>query len=195
MASDVGIVNSALLKIGEKTITTFLEDNPTAAAANEQFDKLRDDLLRLHTWNFAIKRQKLAQSVVIPVSEFDFQYPIPADFLRIVEVHDNNSGFGRLRYQLEHEDTDGTVIVSSATEVWLKYVSKVTDPNLMSPDFREALAFMLARDFALTIAQSNRLHELMDRQFTRTLRRARSADGIEDYPPQFPSGSWADIRN
>lgn len=195
MATVVGIVNSALSKIGEKTITDLTEGTPAANAANEQYDKIRDDLLRSHSWNFAIRRQKLEQSATIPASGFDFQYPVPADFIRIVEVHDNDAEGGRLEYRLENDPTDGTVILSSATEVWLRYVSVITDPNIMAPDFREALACMLAREFALSIAQSNTLYELMDKRFNRAQRRARSVDGIEDFPPRFPNGSWVDSRN
>lgn len=194
MATEVGIVNSALTKIGEKKITTLIEGSPSANAAADQYVNLRDDLLRQHSWNFATMRVKLVQSATVPVSVFDFQYAVPADFIRVIEIHDNESGWGRVRYQIESDDADGTVIRSSATELWLRYVSKVTDPNRMPPDFREALAFMLARDLALAIAQSNALHEQMDRQFRSALRRARAADGIEDFPPELPHGSWVDVR-
>lgn len=194
MASEVGIVNRALRAIGESTITSLTEGSRNANVANDIYEQHRDELLRAHPWNFATKRIKLARSANTPVYEYDYQYPIPSDFLRIVEVHDNTDGLGTLEYKMEHDATDGTVIYSFAEEVWLRYVAKITDPNKMSPDFRKALSMSMAVEFATAIAQSNTLSDLMESRYRRALSKARSNDGMEDFPEQFPAGSWVSRR-
>jgi len=50
------ICNSALLKIGASTIVSLSDSSVEAEACNEQYTKLRDELLRSHPWNFAMKR-------------------------------------------------------------------------------------------------------------------------------------------
>lgn len=55
------ICNSALTKIGAATISSISDTNKRALLCNEQYAKLRDDLLRSHPWNFAIKRAYLAK--------------------------------------------------------------------------------------------------------------------------------------
>ena len=61
MASVLGICNSGLIKLGASTIMSLTEGTKNANLCNEQFAKLRDEVLRGHNWNFAIARAKLAQ--------------------------------------------------------------------------------------------------------------------------------------
>lgn len=189
MASEVAICNSALSKIGAAAIVSMTEGTRNANACNRQYAILRDALIRAHEWNFAIKRVKLAQLSGTPVSEFDFQYQMPSDWLRTVDVTDNDAGLGTVEYRIE-----GRIILSDANELWLRYVRQVTDPNEMPPDFREALAFMLGADLAVPIAQSNTLRQQMRDEFKSNLRTAKSTDGMEDYPVRMPEGSWVTER-
>ncbi len=191
MASEIGICNSALSKIGTTNrISSLTEDSKNAQACNEQYAKLRDDLLRGHVWNFAKARIKLAKNATAPTYEFDNAFTLPADWLRTVAVHDNDAGDGTTAYRLE-----GRQVLSSADELWLTYVKQETDPNTMPADFREALAYRLAVELALPIAQSNTVQASMERLFVRKLRQAKSTDGIEDQPENLPAGSWVTGRN
>lgn len=197
MASETDIVNSALRKIAARPIVSLNDGSPNANAADDLYEPLRDELLRSHIWNFSVKRQKLAQSAITPAFEFDYQYVVPSDFLRVVSVYDNDAGTGEsdLRYKVEYDDTDGTVIRTDAKDVWLRYVAKSIDPNNMSPQFREVLAFRLAMDLAIGIANSNTLSELMASRFKSAYIQAKSADAIEDYPEELPEGSWTRVRH
>lgn len=196
MASEVGIVNSALLKVGAQTIVSLDDGSDNANVADILYPIHRDNLLRRHTWNFATRRVKLAQSATIPVFEFDYQYPVPSDYLRVVSVSDNTDGNGRIQYKLEWDGSiEQRVILSQATELWLRYIALVTDPNRFSTDFREALSYSIAMDFAIKIVQSNTLYDRMEKAFKNAMRIARSTDGQEDWPEEFPEGSWTEVRS
>lgn len=191
MATETGICNSALLKVGGRRISSLTENKKNAVICNELYATLRDDLLRQHAWNFAVKRRKLAQLSAVPTYEFDFAYQMPTDWLRTLAVHNNDGGYGRVEYRIEESRT----LLSSADEIWLKYVRLVTDPNEMTSDFRELLATYLGRELAIPIAESNTLWDKLDGELRRRLRRARSADSIEDFPDRRPEGSWAEARH
>lgn len=195
MASVVGIVNRGLRAVGaENTITALTDGTRNANVASDLYEEHRDNLLRGHPWNFATKRIKLARSATTPVYGWDYQYPVPSDFLRLLEVHDNSAGVGILEYKYETDATDGRVIRANADEVWLKYVAQITDPNQMPPDFRMALSMSLAVDFSIAITNSNSLEEIMRDRYTRAVSRAKSNDSVEDFPDRFPAGSWASSR-
>lgn len=189
MASEVGICNSALIKLGAATIMSLGDGSRNAALCNEQYGKLRDELLRAHGWNFAIARRKLAGLADVPVYEFVGAFQLPTDWLRTIAVHDNEAGAGAVRYRIE-----GRTILSDAGELWLRYVRRVTDPNEMTSSFREALAWRMAADLAQTITQSSTIQELMTRGFERATVAARSVDSIEDFPASQPPSDWVTAR-
>ena len=189
MADEVGISNSALSKIGAARITALTEGTKNANFCAEQLPKLRDQLLRRHVWNFAKSRARLAQVSSAPAFGFDHAYQLPADWLRTVLVDDSDDGRGGIRYAVE-----GRTLLADADQVYLVYVRQVTDPNAMTADFREVLAFLLAKEAAVPIAQSNTLKQDMKDELQRALRAARSTDAIEDFPAEMPEGSWAASR-
>ena len=189
MASEIGICNSALVKIGANRIVALDEGSRNANACAELYAKLRDNLLRAHVWNFATVRIKLARLASTPAFGFAYEYQLPVDWLRTISVHDNDRGDGFVEYRVE-----GRRLRCSAEDVYLRYIRIVTDANEMPSDFREALALMLACDLAIPIAQSNALREIMDEAFRDTLARAKSADALEDFPEAMPEGSWVTVR-
>lgn len=190
MASIVGICNSALIKLGATPIMALTEGSRNANLCLEQYDKLRDDLLRSHVWNFAIARTKLARLSTAPGFGFAYAYQLPADWLRTVAVHDNDGGRGAVRYRIE-----GRQVLSGADELWLKYVARVDDPNRMDAAFRETLAWRLAIDFATPITQSGTALREAEEGFRRALARARSVDAIEDFPDREPESDWVALRH
>ena len=198
MASETDIINAGLRRVGEERITSLTDGSKAANVANDIYEQVRDDLLRGHPWNFATKRKKLAQSSTDPVFEFDHAYPLPSDWLRTISVHDNDTGYGALLYRSELITASGggtqQAIITSADDVWLRYVVRITDVNLMPPDFREAFSLALARDFAIPIASSNSLYDRMEKKAKAAKLKAASTDALGAFPERRPRGSWAASR-
>lgn len=190
MASVVGICNSALIKLGAATIMSLTEGSRNANLCLEQYDKLRDDLLRGHVWNFAVARTRLAQLSAAPAYSYAHAYQLPADWLRTVAVHDNDGGRGAVRYRIE-----GRRALSDAPALWIKYIARVDDPNRMDAAFREALAWRLAIDFAAPITQSSAARRDAEEGFRQALVKARSVDAIEDFPDAPPESDWVALRH
>jgi hypothetical protein len=194
MADAIGIANSALRKIGAGRISAFDDGDKNANAVSDLYDPLRLELLRAHNWNFAARWTKLARLSGTPAAGFRYFFALPSDWVRTIQVADNDAGVGDVDYR---EESDGTAlrIACSSEEVWARCVTDVSDANRMTPDFREALACALARDLAIPIAQSNTLREEMKDAVDKALRRAKSTDAISDRPEPRRSGSWASIRS
>ena len=190
MASVVGICNAALRKLGASTITSLSQGTKNANWCNDRYSEMRDALLEMHPWNFAIKSAKLAQLAATPVVKFDYAYQLPTDFIRAVSVHDSNEGSGIVDHQLR----DNTV-EASASELWMVYVQSVSDPNKFSPLFREALSSYMAVDGATAIAESVTMRDLLLSEFEKIIRRARSADSMSNLPDRMPVGSWMTGRS
>ena len=191
--SEVAIANSCFRKIGVKQkIGAFDEGTAAANFANDRYEELRDDLLRSHPWNFAIKRAKLAKLSTGPVTPSDWNYfQLPTGWLRTVNIYDNDAAVGGW---LEHYHEDDKRISAGREELWITYVFGVTDPNAMTPDFREALAYSMAIEGAIDLVGSRSLSETMEARFDRKVNQAKSTDSMTDGPRFLPRGSWVGER-
>lgn len=194
MATDVEIANTALRRLGANRIVSFTDGTKSSDSVSEFYDETRDDLLRAHNWNFATQRVKLARLATVPAFGFSYAYGLPSDWLRTVSVHDNDAGDGAVEYKEEYL-AGQNVLLCSAEDVYLRYVSKITDPNRMPPDFRLALSRKLAAAMAVDLAKSNTLQETCAKEAESITRRAKSADAMGSTPERRPRGSWADIRS
>ncbi len=193
MASDVSIANSALNKVGAKTITSLTDGTPSANFINDIFVEARRDLLRVHPWNFAMKLVKLPRLSETPGFSWTYGYSLPGDWVKTIGVFDNDAGTGTMAYEMGNMG-DNQVVLSSAEDIYLRYVADIADANVMTADFRETFAFRLAKAAALGLTDSNSLYQLMSNSFDLQLLKARTSDGLENPSKGFPRGSWITKR-
>ena len=191
MASEVSICNAALQLVKHTTqITSLSQGTKQATACEVIYEEMRDTLLEMHTWNFATSRVKLARLVATPVFEWSYGYQLPADFLRAVSVHENANSFGATPYKIE-----GGHINTDATDLYLRYIQRVSDPNLMPPTFRSALTKLLGSRLAVALAQSMSLSEKLYAQFLdQDLPTAKSTDAVQGHADDLPESSWISAR-
>ena len=195
MATEAGICNSGLSKLGNNRINSLTEGTPAANLCLEQYDKLRDEMLRAHDWNFAASRVKLAQLSATPAFGYDYQYALPSDWMRTISVHPDDEGAVYLAdYATESTADEGRVLLTDYTDVYMRYVRKVEDPNVMDPAFREALAWRLAVELAVPLAKSGSLRDRMVAGSEAALSMSKSVDGQDDPPQAVPDGSWVTGR-
>ena len=193
MPSDTDVANVALRLVGATAITSITDGSTNGNLLDDIYTEVRDDLLRSHPWNFATKRVQLAQISTDPTFEFDHAYALPSDWLRTISVHDNDAGHGTVLYRTE-QVAGQNAIVASSDAIYLRYVHRVTDPNLMAADFRRAFELSLARDLSIPVASSNTMQAQYSAEASRVLARARSSDAMGSFPELRPRGSWASSR-
>lgn len=199
MATETSLVNIALgrAQIRARLNAIATDTSAEAKVARDCYDDIRDNLLRKYLWSFAKKRVELAEVAQAPAFAYDNAYGLPADYLRTISVHPADSEFAKIRYKIETVSvlgTDTLVLITNATQVFLKYVAKQESVALMDAMFRDVLAWDLAEHFALAIKESSSHAEYCTKQMRRSLAEARAANSIEDWPDDYPAGSWVNER-
>lgn len=185
MASVVGIVNSALIKLGADRIISLSDDSVEARLASAQYEKLKDEVLRSHPWNFALARSRLGRLSSAPVFGYACQFALPSDCLRVLMLGD-----GHARYAIE-----GRRLLADRKEAEIVYIARVADPNLFDPQFRETLACRLAADLAYPLTNSSALATVMMRLYRDHLALARVIDGQEGGAVKsLESSPWVQAR-
>jgi len=91
MASVVGICNQALAKLGATRIVALTDDTKQARLLNSIYEVKRDAELAANPWTFATKRAQIPASSTAPVFGWAYSYPLPSDYLAMVEVGEDYS--------------------------------------------------------------------------------------------------------
>ena len=182
--SVVQIVNNALVRIGANAILTLTEDSEAARAANLIYEQVRDACIRDHVWNFAVNRVELAQNSTSPAFKFSYQYNLPSDCLRVLQMESMD-----MFYQIE----GGKLLTNEGTAKIL-YLARVEDVNLFDSMFVEALSARIAAELAVTLAESNTLYTNMMEIYRQKLSDARSMDAQESGYREIIADTWLDSR-
>lgn len=195
MASTVQIVNQALTKLGAQRITSLQDDTRNAREMNAIFEIKRDAELAAEPWTFATKRAEIPASSTTPAFGWGFMYPMPADFLRLVEVGEDYVFYSAdsTVFQIESDPDTGRVAIltDQASPLRIRYIYKVTNSGLFPALFVESLACRLAAESCETITQSTSKREAAWAERKQAIREAKRANAIEQPPRRPPDASWS----
>ena len=141
MPTVTGICNKALSRIGANPITNITESTREARACKAVYDTILDEMLEQAQWNFAIKRATLAQDSGTPEYDYSYQYLLPADCIRMLNV-----------YPVSEYRVEGGMVRSNETTLQCRYLARITDASKYPPSFTRAMSLLLASEIALPIA-------------------------------------------
>ena len=185
MPSVVDLCNSALDKAGHGAITS-LEDNTKAARlCLRNWPLVRDRVLRMHPWNFAVRRTNLAAHETAPNWGFTAKFPLPSDFLRLLEVRDLSTG----EFQLENG-----FIHANATVLYIRYIASITDPNVYDALFIDTVATRMAAELAEPLTQSTTKKKALLEEYDAFIDDAKRADAQENPPVAYEEDEWIKVR-
>jgi len=176
----VEICNSALTKIGAERITSLEDDSPRAVLCNERYALLRDQVLRAHPWNFAIKRAALPQLATTPVFEWAYEYQLPTDCLKVLNTEEHS------RFKVEGRK----ILSNEGAPLNIRYIYKNENVGDYDPVFVEALSCRIAVDLCYSITNSTTMAESMLAAYRAQLSEARSMDAQEGSPEDWIVDEW-----
>jgi len=195
MASSVEIANSALTKMGETRIMSLTDNVKAAREINAVFTLRRDALLRAYNWNFAMKRDQLPALSDAPSWGYTYQYQLPSDCLRVVQVSEFYVIPGLTDY-IAGADAEPFRIAGQTIEtdfsapLKVRYIRRVTNSGEFDVLFNELFACDLAVNTCESITQSTSKKESLKQDMKEALTQAIRANAIE-LPPQFiQDDSW-----
>lgn len=110
-----------------------------AQFANRFYESTRDEVLSSHPWNFAIRRAVLAQLSTPPDFEWLYQYQLPADNLRLLQLNGYEIGKSADTWSIEANH-----LLTDAERAEVRYIARVTDVTLYPALFCEAFSIKLS---------------------------------------------------
>lgn len=192
MSSNVSIANRALAKLGDDRLLLLTDDTKAGRTLNGMFNEVRDAELREANWKFAIRRAQLPALTTAPSWGYAYQYPLPADYLAMVQINDFYVRGNKQKppYSIEA----GMILTDMAAPLKVRYISRVENAGLYDPLFVEAFACKLAMEACETLTQSETKYARCEKAYKEALIKALMRDAIEKAPDELPWGSWLDSR-
>lgn len=183
--SETAICNSALSKLGAERILSLDANNDRARLLKEQYPIIRDEMLFGHPWNFAIKTQELALLTTTPAMDFDYEYQLPSDCLRVI----GTDCIGASPWKVQ-----GRKILCNYATLIIRYITNDQAYLEAPPAFTEALSAKIAAEISYSIVQNASLKETLMRDAEFKLRMARSFDAQESVGDRVYADSWLNER-
>jgi hypothetical protein len=183
--SAIDICNRALLKVGAASITALTDNSPEARACNLAYDATRRAALRRHPWNFAITRTTLAPDATEPDHDYDYQFTLPSDCLRVLRPAESG-----LDWKIEGRK----ILTNDGDTLYLRYVKDVTDPTQFDSAFYDYLSVALAVEIVEKLTQSNTKKQALNEEHRAMVREARRTDAIEGGPDEAAESDWLTAR-
>lgn len=181
MASDVQIANYALTMLGDKRINALDENTEEARACNAVYTLIRDACLSEHEWNFSVSRATLGLLSSEPVFEWDYQFQLPNDCLRVIYTDLSDASDWKI---------EGRYLLTDSSSVNIKYVAQITDSTKFSPMFVKYLAARLAEELAFPLTGSRSLESDMYSKAEKIKINAFGLDSVEGTPDQPKQDDW-----
>ena len=201
--SQVDIVNSALIKIGEKPIMSMDDNNSRAQAARYLFPIVSRKLLALHDWSCAKRTVKLMQLTSVPAGiNFAYAYQLPRypECLTVRGISLDGQKFVNTdayynTYNNPKESTyliEGDKLYSDLESVYITYTAFI-DVSQMDMKVIEVLEWAMASELAYNITSSSSNVAMLRDEYRRALRKSAFRNGLEKQPMQ-PEGDSVRVR-
>lgn len=173
--------NSALQRVGATTIMNLSDNSPEARACSVAFDSNRRDELRKHNWNFAIARTVLAPDAIAPAFDYDYQFTLPSNCLRVLRPS---------TYELDWKIEGRKILTNDGDVLYLTYIQDVEDAAQWDPSFYNVIAAALAVDICERLTQSNTKKQLLMEEYRLAVNMARRVDAFEAGPTDPADDGW-----
>lgn len=187
------LCNRALQRLGAARILTITDDTKNGRACNSCYETLRRKELRRHNWRFAITRVVLAPLVAAPAFDFDYQFPLPADYIKLMKP---TLSTGQPDPTCDWEVESGVILTNNnGTTLNFRYVQDVTDVTRFDPLFFEALAMQMAFSMCDEITGSTNKQQMILNDYDTQIAEAKRINSFETVPMEGQEGSWLLSRN
>ena len=171
--------NLALLAIYAKPLTNFDNtDSPTAISVNLLYDQCRQELLRMHCWNFARRRVALnLDPTVTPLFDYEGAYQLPSDLLHL---HHIGTEYDQWDNRVKHDIQGRHIYYEDAPEtLYIEYTVDVTDVSQMDALFKKAFRYYLASELCMPVTGNIKVALEVEKKYERAMKAAGAINAQE----------------
>jgi len=180
--SSIELCSRALNKIGANPITSFNDGTVEAEVCGSLYSTLKQKLLCLYNWSFAIKVAQLTVVEGVQRYDFSYAYALPVDFLRAIKITSEG------KYKIA-----GSYLFSNEENVELEYIADVLETQF-SPMFISAFIYLMAAELSISFLNDTSRYSLFYRLFNNEIKEAKSIDSMQQMNKKIRNFSLVNVR-
>lgn len=168
-SSWVELCNKALGRLGAGKISDFSTGGNLSYYCNLYLGDAIEYVFSQFDWPFAKTRLQLAASTTAPEYGYDYAFPLPSNYCRLVEVENDE-----YEYSVESNS-----ILTDSDEVWITYIAKPDDPVLLPGYIKRAIETELAFLLSTPLTSSDSVTQRVMSERELDMQRAKTAASRE----------------
>lgn len=178
MATDLDIVNQALVRIGAEPVASLNVSTAQALAASTLYDTVVKRMLAETPWTFALKGALLPEIVpptnsYQPFNRYEYVFQLPSDTIRVLGLE------SLCRFQMAQDR-----LYTNDKHPRLVYVADVAS-SYFPAYFEDLVVHELAASFAISVTDTTSRADLYQSYVRRMKPRAMSIDAQQTPPEVF----------
>jgi len=181
-ASWTQICNRALGRLGAETITHLSESDKNAEFCKRFLPEAVEHVLGQWDFKFARRRQRLALNAESPLFGWRYQFNLPADLIRLVEVTGVNSAMLEQGELIPYQAENGMILADSDS-VQIIYIARPDNPNQLPQSVRKAVSTHLAVLLATPLSSNEQLKSLIAVESQMAIEQAKKEDAQMNFDP------------
>jgi len=183
MPSQVTIINLALTRLGQATISSVDEASTEASTALTIYDTVLRAVLQDHAWSFNTRRLPLALLDVNTFGTgFSLAYAIPSDCLQVYEIWNEAASSDIGVAQRTPFIEENNILYTNKPHAILVYGAYEPAANAYSPLFVDAFAFRLAAELSIPLSQRSSMFDTMMSSYQEVVHNAKFKNATRAVP-------------
>lgn len=171
------IANIALLKLGERVISSLTEATPNARTMNSLMDTAFADVLFEYNFSDAMVRTTLLSDATYTATDrYPYRYKWPSKILKLLQVFDSDED------QYYNFRKIGSYIYTDISSITILYLRNIKDDPEVSPLIGRVVACYLAYLAAPSLTKEETTAGRLYQEYSDALRKAKSADSQQKGP-------------
>ena len=187
--SKVDVANKALVEhLAAKAIISFDDETAEARTVRQLWDTTRYEVQRLHPWGCLRTRAVVSRETsVAPPFEYDYGFPMPADYLTLVAVY-----LGEVQVWDGWTLENRVLLSNDEGPYQIKYIKVSDDPS----EWDELLVAAVAAKLALAMAPKLNPDALptIKALYDEAVAHAKRRSAKEQAEPPRRDGPWVRVR-
>ena len=184
MASEIEIINGALIRLGQAPIVSLDEDSKEAVYSKQMIGTEFAELLAEADWFCAYDTVSLVKVDETPAG-FQYAYQLPTDCVRPVriELDGNPFFFNQLSYDESYNSSQSAYMIrkktlcTNASNVTLGYISNIKYSE-MDPTLAAVFILKLAAALSFSLTSSTTNAQLQEQLYRDKLKKAKGKNAL-----------------